>query len=69
MAFTKIYNYLKRLKKGHLHGKKRNLTILKKIEKRKKEIYERNKKDCSQQLHPLLQILAYWAPSTYMKPS
>jgi hypothetical protein len=35
MAFTKIYNYLKRLKKGHLHGKLKNSTILKKIKKKK----------------------------------
>jgi len=35
MAFTNIYNYLKRLKKGHLHGKLRNSTILKKIKKKK----------------------------------
>jgi hypothetical protein len=35
MAFTNIYNYLKRLKKGHLHGKLRNSTILKKNRKKK----------------------------------
>jgi hypothetical protein len=35
MAFTNIYNYLKRLKKGILHGKLRNSTILKKNRKKK----------------------------------
>jgi hypothetical protein len=28
MAFTNIYNYLKRLSEGHLHDKLRNSTIL-----------------------------------------
>jgi len=28
MAFTNIYNYLKRLSEGHFHGKLRNSTIL-----------------------------------------
>jgi hypothetical protein len=35
MAFTNIHNYLKRLKKGHLHGKSRSSTILKKNKKKK----------------------------------
>ncbi len=47
MAFTNIYIYLKRLSEGHLHGKLKNLTILKKIEKRGKKIEQKNKDDCS----------------------
>jgi uncharacterized C2H2 Zn-finger protein len=39
MAFKNIYNYLKRLSKGHLHDKLRNLTVLKKNKKeREKDI-------------------------------
>jgi hypothetical protein len=47
----------------------KELDNFEKNRKRRKEIEERNKEDCSQQPHPLLQILTYWAPPTYMKPS
>jgi hypothetical protein len=39
MAFTSIYNYLKRRSKGHLHDTLRNWTILQKnIKEREEEI-------------------------------
>ncbi len=40
MAFTNIYDYLKRISKGHLHGKLKNSTILEKNTK-EKEKYRR----------------------------
>jgi hypothetical protein len=47
VAFTNIYNYLKRLKEGHLHGKLKNSTIIEKNKKRGKKIEEKNKEDYS----------------------
>ncbi len=40
MTFTNIYNYLKRLREGHIHNKLKNLTILEKNKKEK----EKNKR-------------------------
>jgi hypothetical protein len=37
VAFTNIYNYLKRLKEMHLHGKLKNSTILEKNKKKREE--------------------------------
>jgi hypothetical protein len=40
MEVTNIYNYLKRISEGHLHGKLRNSTILEK-NREEKEKYRR----------------------------
>jgi hypothetical protein len=37
MAFTNIYNSSKRLSKGHLHDKLKNLTILQNNKKEREE--------------------------------
>jgi hypothetical protein len=44
MAFTNIYNYLKRLCKKHLYDKLRNSTILKKNRKEKEKYIRKEQK-------------------------
>jgi hypothetical protein len=56
MEFTNIYNYFKKLKKGHLHGKLRNSTILKKNKKKKEG-------DIGMEQRGLLSTIASIAPN------
>jgi hypothetical protein len=44
MAFTNIYNYLKRISEGHLHGKLRNSTILEKNREEKEKYRTKEQK-------------------------